>query len=108
MKYIAGEFPLEPSDFPIDAGLMSEWENMLIDQTILEQTKSLSEFVNYGVSHMDIPPFNCQSPIMIPMLQKLFNFPSEFIELQQFIMRDKNGVAYIPASGQRPNADGQS
>ena len=108
MKYIAGEFPIEPSDFPIDAGLMSEWENMLIDQTILEQTKSLSEFVNYGVSHMDIPPFNCQSPTMIPMLQKLFNFPSEFIELQQFIMRDKNGVAYIPASGQKPNADGQS
>ena len=57
---------------------------------------------------MDIPPFNCQSPVMIPMLQKLFNFPSEFIELQQFIMRDKNGIAYIPASGQKPNADGQS
>ena len=108
MRYIAGEFPTEPSDFPIDAGLMSEWENMLIDKTVTEQTKSLREFVNYGVSHMDIPPFNCQSPIMIPMLQKLFNFPSEFIELQQFIMRDKNGVAYIPASGQKPNAEGQS
>lgn len=108
MKYIAGEFPIEPSDFPIDTGLMSEWENNLVDKTITEQTKSLKEFVNYGVSHMDIPPFNCQSPVMIPMLQKLFNFPSEFIELQQFIMRDKNGVAYIPASGQKPNADGQS
>ena len=42
MKYIADEFPTEPSDFPIDAGLMSEWENMLIDQTILEQTKSFN------------------------------------------------------------------
>ena len=81
---------------------------MLIDKTVTEQTKSLREFINYGVSHMDIPPFNCQSPIMIPRLQKLFNFPSTFIELQQFIMRDKNGVAYIPASGQKPNADGQS
>ena len=108
MRYLEGEFPTEPSDFPIDAGLMSEWEASLIDKTITEQTKSLSEFINYGVSHMDIPPFNCQSPIMIPMLQKLFNFPSKFIELQQFIMRDKNGVAYIPASGQKPNADGQS
>jgi hypothetical protein len=108
MKYIAGEFPTEPSDFPIDAGLMSEWEDALVTKTLSEQAKYLTDFVNYGVSHMDIPPFNCQSPIMIPMLQKLFNFPSEFIELQQFIMRDKNGVAYIPASGQKPNAEGQS
>ena len=107
MKYIADEFPTEPSDFPIDAGLMTEWENNLIDKTIKEQKDSFNSFTEYGISHMDIPPYNCQSPIMIPMLQRLFNFPSEFIELQQFIMFDKNGVAYIPASGQKPNSEGQ-
>ena len=107
MKYIAGEFPTEPSDFPMNTSLMAEWEDNLVTKTAQEQTKYLTEFINYGISHMDVPPFNCQSPIMIPMLQKLFNFPSEFIELQQFIMRDKNGVAYIPASGQKPNAEGQ-
>ena len=51
---------------------------------------------------MDIPPFNCQSPIMIQMMQKLFNIPSTFVKLQNFTMYDKAGRAYTPAQGGTP------
>ena len=51
---------------------------------------------------MDIPPFNCQSPIMIQMMQKLFNIPSSFVLLQNFTMYDKDGRAYVPSQGGTP------
>ena len=34
MKYAEGEFPSEPSDFPVEMGLMTEWENKLVLDTI--------------------------------------------------------------------------
>ena len=51
---------------------------------------------------MDIPPFNCQSPMMIQMMQKLFNIPSSFVLLQNFTMYDKTGKAYTPSQGGTP------
>ena len=58
--------------------------------------------VNYPYYYMDIPPFNCQSPMMIQMMQKLFNIPSTFVKLQNFTMYDKAGRAYTPAQGGTP------
>ena len=40
------------------------------------------------------------------MTQKLFNFPAQFVQLQNFVMIDKNGQEYFPGSGERPNTDG--
>ena len=51
---------------------------------------------------MDIPPFNCQSPMMVTMMQKLFNIPSNFVLLQNFTMYDKTGKAYTPSQGGAP------
>jgi hypothetical protein len=45
---------------------------------------------------MDVPPYNCQSPMMMPMMQKLFNVPTQFIVMQGFTMFDKNGQPYKP------------
>ena len=45
---------------------------------------------------------NIQAPMMMPMMQKLFNIPSDFIRVGGFIMYDKNGNAYRPAAGERP------
>jgi hypothetical protein len=51
---------------------------------------------------MDVPPYNCQSPMMMPMFQKLFNVPSTFILMDGFRMYDKNGKEYNPSEGGRP------
>ena len=40
---------------------------------------------------MDVPPFNIQAPMMMPMMQRLFNIPSTFIQMQHFAMIDKDG-----------------
>ena len=46
--------------------------------------------------------------MMMPMMQRLFNVPSTFIQMQHFMMIDKDGNEYMVASGQTPNADGQN
>lgn len=108
LKYQEGEFPTEPSDFPVEVAGMIEWEDDLVQKTRNEQAKAFDNLVYFGMSHMDVPPYNCQAPMMMPMMQRLFNVPSNFIQMGHFIMFDKNGEPYIPASGERPNADGQS
>ena len=45
---------------------------------------------------MDVPPYNCQSPMIFPMLQRLFNFATDRIEIQNFTMFDKDGQPYVP------------
>jgi hypothetical protein len=40
------------------------------------------------------------------MTQKLFNFPAQFVQLQSFVMVDKNGQKYLPGSGERPSSEG--
>ena len=68
--------------------------------------KAFENFTYYGMSHMDVPPFNVESPMMVSMTQKLFNFPAQYVQLQSFVMVDKNGQEYIPGSGERPSTDG--
>jgi hypothetical protein len=55
-----------------------------------------------SLSMMDVPPYNCQAPMMMPMMQKLFNVPTTFIRMGGFIMYDKNGKPYVPVLNGRP------
>tara|TARA_R110001606_G_scaffold132082_1_gene268061 strand:+ start:5987 stop:7678 length:1692 start_codon:yes stop_codon:yes gene_type:complete len=107
MRYADGVFPNEPSDFPVEVGLMSAWEGRLVEKTRNSQTKAFEKLAYYGLGYMDTPPFNLQSPKMTPMLQRLINIPQDFIALQNFFMVDKDGNAYNIASGQVPVSAGQ-
>ena len=76
---------------------------MQLEQQILGCINTaIRDLMNYGLAHMDIPPFNCQSPMMVTMMQKLFNIPSNFVLLQNFTMFDKTGKAYTPSVGGKP------
>lgn len=107
LRYLNGEFPIEPSDYPFaTADDLVTWEDDLIEKTQKDQQKAFENFTYYGMSHMDVPPFNVESPIMVSMTQKLFNFPAQFVQLQSFVMVDKNGQKYLPGSGERPSSEG--
>lgn len=97
IKFKDQVFPPEPSDFPVDIGSMTAWEQELVLKAQKEQ-QSLREFneTKRALSKMDVPPYNCQSPMIFPMLQRLFNFATDRIEIQNFTMLDKNGQEYIP------------
>jgi hypothetical protein len=76
---------------------MAAWEQKLVDQTESEQKDMDAVNLNrFSLSQMDVPPYNCQSPMMMPMMQKLFNVPTQFIVMQGFTMFDKNGQPYKP------------
>ena len=102
MKYADGEFPNEPSDFPVEDGLMSEWEYKIVTDTEKSQRKAFERLAYYGLGYQDTPPFNVQSPMMSVMLQKLINIPQEFIIVQNFFMVDSMGNVYNVASGEMP------
>jgi len=107
LRYMQGELPIEPSDYPFALYEdLTKWETDLIEKTQKDQEKAFENFTYYGMSHMDVPPFNIQSPAMVSMTQKLFNFPSQFVLFQNFTMVDKNGTEYIPASGELPSSEG--
>jgi hypothetical protein len=76
---------------------MTAWEQALVAKSEKEQ-QSLREFneTKRALSKMDVPPYNCQSPMIFPMLQRLFNFATDRIEIQNFTMFDKNGLPYTP------------
>lgn len=101
MKYQEGVFPPEPSDFPTGIESMTAWEQKLVEDTEKDQM-DLFALAKEGLSTMDVPPYNCQSPMMMPMMQKLFNVPSSFIRMEGFTMYDKQGNAYKPSLGQGP------
>ncbi len=97
LRFRDNTFPPEPSDFPVQQGSMAAWEQNLIDQTSKEQSSALSfGLASKALSNMDVPPYNCQSPMMMPMMQKLFNVPTDFILMQGFTMFDKDGKPYQP------------
>lgn len=97
LKFADHTFPPEPSDFPVNGESMAEWEQRIVDETENDQLAAKARISNrYALSHMDVPPYNCQSPMMMPMMQKLFNVPPEFILMQGFTMFDKNGQPYSP------------
>ena len=108
MRYADGEFPNEPSDFPVNAGAMAEWENKIITDTAKDQTKAFENLCYYGLSYMDTPPFNLQSPMMGPMMVRLVNVPQEFILMQNFNMIDKDGITYNVATGGTPSVTPRS
>jgi hypothetical protein len=97
LKFRDQVFPPEPSDFPVGIESMAAWEQTLVDKSEKEQ-QSLREFrqTKNALSKMDVPPYNCQSPMIFPMLQRLFNFATDRIEIQNFTMLDKNGQEYSP------------
>jgi hypothetical protein len=97
LKFKDRLFPPEPSDFPVGIGSMAAWEQALVAKAEKEQ-QSLREFneTKRALSKMDVPPYNSQSPMIFPMLQRLFNFATDRIEIQNFTMFDKNGLPYTP------------
>jgi len=97
LKFADKTFPPEPSDFPVQEGSMAAWEQKLVDQTESEQSDSIAAKRNrFSLSQMDVPPYNCQSAMMMPMMQKLFNVPTDFVLMQGFTMFDKDGKPYKP------------
>lgn len=103
LKFKDGTFPPEPSDFPVGLGLMAGWEQKLVDQNEKEQTElQASTMTGKSLSKMDVPPYNCQSPMMMPMMQKLFNIPGNLILMENFTMIDKDGNEYVPSLDGKP------
>ena len=103
LKFRDRLFPPEPSDFPVGITAMSEWEQKLVEQAQKEQ-QDLSDFneTKRALALMDVPPYNCQAPLIYPMLQKLFNIVTDQISIDHFTMFDKRGKPYVPALNQRP------
>jgi hypothetical protein len=102
MKFQEGLFPPEPSDYPVQMGSINDWERKLVEQMEKDQKAAAEKTLRYGLSYMDVPPYNCQAPMMMPMVQKLINIPSDLIRMQGFVMYDKNGTAYVPSTGGEP------
>jgi hypothetical protein len=103
MKFAENTFPPEPSDLPVEMGSIAEWEENLVAKTEKDNREAMYNLANRGLETMDIPPYNCQSPMMMPMFQKLFNVPSTFILMENFRMVDKTGKEYNPSEGERPS-----
>lgn len=104
LKFKDGTFPPEPSDFPMDIGGMAAWEQKIVDENSNDQLISnAATMARRSLSIMDVPPYNCQSPMMMPMMQKLFNVPSNLIVMENFVMIDKDGNEYVPYLNEKPS-----
>jgi len=97
LKFKDNVFPPEPSDFPVGSGSMADWEQTLVAKSQKEK-ESIAEFLQTqrALSLMDVPPYNCQSPMIFPMLQRIFNFATNKILIENFTMFDKDGRPYKP------------
>lgn len=102
LKFKEKVFPPEPSDLPVEIGSITEWEEKLVEDSSRDVRRAVSQIATRGLAMMDVPPYNCQAPMMMPMMQKLFNVPSTFVLMSGFTMFDKNGEAYVPAQGGSP------
>jgi hypothetical protein len=102
MKFAEKVFPPEPSDLPVEMGSIVEWEQKLVAEANKNNQEAGYRLAARGLSIMDVPPYNCQAPMMMPMMQKLFNVPSTFVLMSGFTMFDKNGQPYVPAQGGLP------
>jgi hypothetical protein len=103
LRFEEGILPPEPSDLPFSTEeSITEWEqNLVHESTAIKQHINTVNTVR-GVSLMDVPPKNFQSPQMLPMMQKLLNVPASFIRLENFRMQDKTGAFYNPSAGELP------
>jgi hypothetical protein len=102
MRFQDHVFPPEPSDFPVDIDSMAAWEQKLRMENVIGQSDGAKSMAARALSYMDIPPYNCQSQSMQPMIQRLFNLPLTYIRIDGFTMYDKNGLPYSPALGEKP------
>jgi len=102
MKFSEKIFPPEPSDFPVNVESMAQWEQELVDKVLKDNREAAYNLALKGLATMDVPPYNCQAPMMMPMMQKLFNVPSTFVLMSGFRMYDKNGTEYNPSQGGSP------
>lgn len=102
MKFSEGVFPPEPSDLPVEPESIAAWEQELVKSGFGSAHEGLYNDMRQSLAYMDTPPYNCQSPYMLPMMQKLFNIPASFIRIEGFVMLDKNGKYYDPAQNQYP------
>lgn len=97
LRFKDGVFPPEPSDFPVEIESMTRWEQNLVEQTEKEQRQvRAAQMTRKALSLMDVPPYNCQSPNLLPYLQKLFNVPASYVIAENFTMFDKEGKPYNP------------
>lgn len=97
LKFQDGTFPPEPSDFPVGIGSMADWEQKLVQETEKAHQEISALLMTRGsLAKMDVPPYNCQSPMMMPMMQKLFNIPPDLVRMENFTMFDKDGQPYQP------------
>ena len=104
MLYTAKQFGPEPSDYPVEEGSIVAWEDKLVADTEKAQDKAAENLLYYGLSRMDVPPYNAEAPMMFPMLQRLTNLPSAFLTMSGFRMLDPNtGEAYNPSAGENPS-----
>lgn len=95
LKFASGDLTPEPSDYPIGVSVTD------IEQAIrregLKTQDSLMQRAEYGISFMNIPPYNAQTPQMKPAITKLFNLPSQFIKPKDFVMQDPiTGESFKP------------
>jgi hypothetical protein len=81
---------------------MAQWEQELVDKVLKDNREAAYNLALKGLAIMDVPPYNCQAPMMMPMMQKLFNVPSTFVLMSGFRMYDKNGTEYNPSQGGSP------
>jgi hypothetical protein len=89
----------------VEEGSMVAWEQKLVDENENDQQElTAANLSRRSLSMMDVPPYNCQSPMMMPMMQKLFNIPANFVMMRGFTMYDKDGTAYKPSLGQNPSS----
>lgn len=92
LRFQEGILLPEPSDLPadMDEGIVN-WEQRLTKE--VTNIKTNTDYMNSlkGLSYMDMPPKNLQSPQLLPMLQKLLNIPSSFIRLENFSLQQKDG-----------------
>ena len=76
---------------------MVAWEQKIVKDTEDEQKDAKAfKMTRASLSKMDVPPYNCQSPMMFSMIQKLFNVATNNVVIENFTMFDKNGISYKP------------
>ena len=102
MRFQDHVFPPEPSDFPVEIGNMADWEQKLVRESEEDKRAIQKNITGFALAYMDVPPYNCQSQHMQPMLQKLFNIPLNYIQISGFTMYDKNNNPYSPSLNQKP------
>lgn len=95
LKFSEGDPIPEPSDYPVGVSIAE------VEQEMVKQKKRMfdkaMQLAEYGLAHMDLPPYNVQNPEIQPMLMKLFNLPSLYIRIDSMLIQDmKSGELKTP------------